>query len=186
MANCNTFAGLYNQTGPTSATETAIASASSSTTRAIVAMPTNSEFDGKPFKARVVSQGVASGACNFTVNLYWDSNANTNLTTFTGDVLVIGSGAQALASKSGTVLMEAICVWDSTLAQLAAFWIDSAGIANIPTTPAVIKTSGAVTATNPVTASGVATSDLLRFFVTHTMSANATSSKLIELAFDEI
>jgi hypothetical protein len=143
-------------------------------------------FDGNPFKVRVVSQGVASGACNFTVNVYFNQGGNTNLTTFTNDVLLIGSGAQALASVSGVVFMEAFVIWDSTSKQIAAFWNESAGIANIATTPAVIKTTSAVSAANPIKTAVTTLDSAASFFVTHTMSANATSSKLISLDVDAI
>jgi hypothetical protein len=202
MANANTVAGLYGLAGPISATETAVQSpvgvmnpsgckyvwySSSRYCYQFHLMFLAESYDGKPFKLRVVAQGVASGACNFTVNVYWNSLANTNLTTFTSDVLVIGSGAQALASKSGVVFMEATLMWDSTLQQLAGFWNESAGASDIPTTPAVIKTTSAVTATSPITGSTAITkTDQLEFFVTFTMSANATSSKLIEFALDRI
>jgi len=188
LANLNTATALYNLTGPTSSTETAIAAAGSTTVRAVLAPPQDLAggfFDGHPFKVRVVSQAVVTGAANFTVNVYANLGGNTNLTTFTNDVLIIGSGSQAAASKWATVFMEAIVMWDSVSQQLAAFWNAAAGAANIPTTPAVIKTSAAVTATNPV---GTALSNIssVQFFVTHTLSANPTSSKLVELAIDRI
>jgi len=191
MANANTvFSAPYNIVGPTSATETCIAQGTSTTQRQLMGLGTDiagGVFDGHPFKLRVISQGVASGACNFTVNCYLNSGANTaDLVTLTNDVLVIGSGAQAIASKSGYVFMEATLMWDSTLQALAGFWNETAGLAEIVTTPAIIKTSAAVTATNPITSTKAATQDKLQFFITHTMSANATSSKLIEFSIDRI
>ena len=192
MANSNTIASTpYNLTGPTSAVETAIAAQGSSTVRAVAAVPANviaknNWFDGHPFKVRAVSKFSASGAGNFTLNIYVNLGVNTNLTTFTNDILLIGSGALAMASSTGVVFLEATCLWDSATGRLAAKWDESGGLANIVTTPAIIKSSSAVTATNPISATGVdATSDL-SFFVTHTMSANATSSSLVELCIDRI
>jgi hypothetical protein len=187
----NTVFGLPSLAGPVSATETAVAAVAGGTTRALFGLTSDVNggfFDGRPFKIRVVASAVATGTSNLTVNLYWNSAANTNLTTFTGDILVIGSGAQALASKSGSIFMEATLMWDSTLQALGAFWNEAAGLANIVTTPAIIKTSAAVTATNPVTSTGVATPNLLQFFVTMTCStaANVTSTKLVEAAIDRI
>lgn len=193
MANMNTVFGLYNLAGAVSATETAVSATAGGTTRALMGLtsePTLAQglFDGRPFKIRVVAKAIATGASNFTVNLYWNSAANTNLTTFTGDVLVIGSGAQALASKAGSVFMEATLMWDASLQALGGFWNEAAGLANIVTTPAIIKSSAAVTATNPITATGVATQNLLQFFVTFTCStaANVTSATLVELAIDRV
>ena len=190
MPNQNTVFGLYNLTGPTSSTETAVATPGSTTLRATLGLTNDINggfFDGHPFRLRVVSQGAASGACNFTVNVYANLGANiSDLTTLTNDVLVIGSGAQALASKSGFVFMEAILMWDSTLQALGAFWNEAACLANIVTTPAIIKSSAAVSATNPITSTKTATINAVSFYVTHTMSANATSSKLVELAIDRI
>lgn len=191
MANANTVNSLpFNLTANSTSTETAVAAVSGGTTRAVLGMRPDiagaTYFDGRPFKLRVVAQGVASGAGNFVVNTYWNSTSNTNLTTFTNDVLIIGSGNQALASKSGIVFMEAICLWDSTLQQISAFWNEAAGLAGLVTTPAIIKTSAAVTATNPVTATGVGTLNLVQFFVTTSISANGTSAKLLEFSIDTI
>lgn len=191
MANVNTFAGVYNLTGPTSVTETCVAASGSTTQRALVGiradlLSANGLFDGHPFKVRAVSRATASGACNFTLNIYLNLANNTGLTTLTSDILLIGTNTQALASVSGVLWTEAYCLWDSVSGRLAARWDDGAGLANIVTTPAVIKSSAAVTATNPMSASGITTTDLLSFYVTHTMSANATSSSLIELAIDQM
>lgn len=130
-------------------------------------------------------QGVASGAGNFVVNLYWNSGANTNGTTFTSDILLIGSGNQALASKSGVVVLEANVIWDSTSQQIATWWNAAAGISNIPTTPALTKSTAAVGATNPV-ATAVAAQSSLQFFITTAISANGTSAKVLEFGADRI
>ena len=188
MANTNTKSALYSLPANFGATETAVALRGSTTTRALLSVSNDVAgglFDGHPFRVRVVAQGVASGAGNFVVNLYWNSAANTGLTTFTSDILIIGSGNQALASKSGVVYMEAVCMWDSTSQQLAAFWNEAAGAANIPTTPAIIKTTAAVTATSPVTTALTNTSSL-SFFVTTAISANGTAATLIEAAIEQI
>ena len=191
MANTNTMAAVYNLTGPTSSTETCIAASGSSTQRALVniradVLAAGGLFDGHPFKVRAVSKYVASGAGNFTQNIYLNLANNTGLTTLTSDILLIGSGAHAMASKSGVVWIEAFCLWDSVEGRLAARWDDGAGLANIETTPAVIKSAAAVTATNPMSATGVTATSGLSFYVTHTLSANATSSTLVELAIDQI
>lgn len=189
MSNANTFAALYNLTGPTSSSETAIAASGSETTRALLKVRPDVAgglIDGHPFKLRVVSKAAASGACNFTVNVYWDAGTLTGLTTFTDDKLIIGSGAQALATSTGVVVMEVMLCVDFATGRLAGFWQDAAGIANIVTTPAIIKSSGAVAGTNPISAAGITSLDKMSFFVTHTMSANATSSSLIALELDQV
>lgn len=201
MPNANTVAAFYNLAANSTSTETAVqapvgvmtpngVSTSGTPLRALIAPPPDVAggfFDGYPFKLRVVAQGVASGAGNFVVNTYLNVGGNTNLTTFTSDVLVIGSGNQALASKSGVVFMEAYLMWDSVLQQLAGFWNAGAGAADLVTTPAVIKTSNAVTATNPIsTSSKLATNSGLQFFVTTSISANGTSAKVLEFAIDRV
>lgn len=192
MANMNTCFALYNLAGPVSATETAVAIPGSTTTRQLLGLTNDVNgglFDGKPFKVRVVAQGVATGASNFTVNLYWNSAANTNLTTFTSDILVQGSGAQALASKTGTVFVESVCVWDSGLAQLSSYNAAPGGFSSLVTTPNLIGATAAKANTSGVIASsGVATPNLVQFFVTLTCStaANVTSTKILEFAIDHI
>mgnify|MGYP001599049767 CR=1 FL=1 len=189
MANSNTFSQVQQLSANFGAVETAVASAADATKRAVVAVRADilsGIHDGRPFKLRVVARAAASGAGNFVVNAYWNSAANTNLTTFTGDILVVGSGNQALATSSGVVYMEARLLWDSASGRLAAHWLDGAGLSNIVTTPAVIKTSGAITATNPIHASAVVAASDLQFFVTTSVSANGSSAKLIELALDAI
>jgi hypothetical protein len=191
MANSNTVFAEYNQVGPISSTETAIASVAGGTTRLLLGLTNDINgglFDGRPFKVRAVSQGVASGACNFTQKIYWNSTSNTNLTTFTNDILILSSSTQALASKSGYIIQEAVCIWDSTLKQLVSFNAAPAGYVSIPTTGGVVLGSTAVVnaGTNPVSSTGVGTINLVQFFVTHTMSANQTSSTLVEFAIDRI
>lgn len=200
MANTNTFAAFPNNLAANfSSTETAVqspvgvmgplgASTSGTPLRQLLSVPPDVSggiYDGRPFKMRVIAQGTASGAGNFVVNTYWNKGANTNLTTFTNDVLVIGSGNAALASTTGYVFMEAVLFWDSTLQQLAAFWNETAGLADVVTTPAIIKTTAAVTATDPV-ASSLTKTDSLQFFVTTSISANGTGAKLVEFSLDRI
>lgn len=192
MANMNTVFAVYNVAGPVSATETAVASTPGGTSRLLLGLTNDVAggfFDGKPFKVRAVVSGLATGASNLTVNLYWNSANNTNLTTFTSDILVQGSGAQALASKNGTVFVESILVWDSVLAQLSGYNAAPGGFAALVTTPGLINSSATKANTSGVVASsGVATSNLVQFFVTVTCStaANVTSTTLKELAIDRI
>ena len=189
MANVNTFGLLKDLTANYSATNTAVASASDATARALLKVRPDiltGIFDGRPFKIRAVVRGAASGAGNLVVNLYWDSGTDTDLTTFTSDILFMASGNLALATSSGVMYMEATCLWDSASGRLAAHWIDAAGLANLVTTPAIIKSSGAVATVNPIHASAVTATEDLSFFVATSISANGTSCKLLELALDAI
>ena len=205
----NTISGVYNLPCPISATETAVASINQlggsqvgytqqttpfGTVRAIAAPPPDiagGELDGRPFRLRVGVSWVATGASNLTINSYWNCGANTNLLTFTSDVLVIGSGSLAVASLNGSAFLEAILLWDSGSKQLCGFWEESAGVANLPT-PAIIKASAAMTAANPIAISttasqaSVATMAGLQFFTTITVgtTANVTSVKLLEMCIE--
>lgn len=200
MSNCNTFCGVYNLAGPVSATETAVqapvgvltplgASTASTPLRQLISPGGNANLDKIPFRIRAIAEGVATGSSNFTLKLYWNSAANTNLTTFTGDVLLLGSSTQALASAAGTIVLAADLYWDATAKQLACSAQTISGFANIVTTPAVITLGSNISATNPIKqGSGVATSDLLQFFATMTCgtAANVTSTTLVELSLERV
>ena len=207
--NMNTIAGQFNLPGPISATETAVASINQiggasagytqqttpfGTVRALVGPPPDiagGELDGRPFKLRVGVSWVATSTSNLTVNAYWNCGTNTDLLTFTSDVLVIGSGALAVASKNGCMFMEAPLLWDSGSKQLVGFWNADPGIASLPT-PVAIKSSSALTAVNPIAISttasqaAIATMAGLQFFVTITVAtvASVTSVKVNELAIE--
>lgn len=195
MSNMNTVFALYNLPGVVSATETAVPTVVGGTTRALMGLtsePAASQglFDGHPFKIRVVAKAVGTGASNFTVNLYWNSANNTNLTTFTSDVLVNGSGAQALASKPGMVFTESVCVWDSALLQLSGYTPAPAGFSSLVTTPNLVTPTAAtkINTSGVIASTGVSTPNLVQFFVTFTCStaANVSSATLTELSIERI
>jgi hypothetical protein len=202
--NTNTFAGVRNYPGPTSATETAVAvinplgggssgytqqTAQFGTTRQLVGVPPDVSggiFDGSPFKIRYAARAIGTGAGNFTVNVYWNNGVNTDLTTFTSDVLVIGSGAIAVASKPALAFDEVTLMWDSKLQSLAGFWNETSGMHVITSTGSVVnKSSAAVTATDPLAALQTSTS-ALNFFITFTCSANISSTQLIEFSLERV
>lgn len=187
MANANTFAAMYDKAGPTSATATAIATVAGGTTRAVLGIRPDLLADTRllVFRLRAVSLAEASGACNFTQKVYWNSGDHTDLTTFTNDKLLFDTSTLALATSSGNIYTTFVMTLDRVAGQLAGFWEDGAGFANIVTTPAVVKSSAAVLSTNPIV-TGITSIDQLQFFVTHTLSANATSSTLAELGLDQI
>lgn len=187
MANANTIAAIYNKVGPTSSSATAIATTSGGSTRAVLGLRPDL-IDATHllvFRLRAVSKALASGACNFTQKIYWNSQDHTDLTTFTNDKLLFDTSTHALASTSGLIVTHFQMTFDPVSGRLAGNWDDGAGFANIETTPAIVKSSAAVLSTNPVVDGLTDISDI-QFFVTHTMSANATSSYLVELAIDQI
>lgn len=196
MANVNSRQALYNLPANfASATETAVAALANSignnestSIRAILS-PGNDVaggwVDGHPFKLRACVKATASGAGNLAVGIRWNSGANTDLLTFTGDNSIIASGNLALASKPASMFMECVCLWDSVSQQLAGFWNETAGFANLVTTPAIIKSTAAVASTNPITTALVNASSL-QFFVTTSISANGTACELVEFSLEQI
>lgn len=197
MSNQNTFAGLYNLAGPIATAETAVASINAiggtttpgaSTTRALVGVRQDVAgglFDGHIFKIRGLAKAIGTGAGNFTFNIYWNVGTNSNLTTFTSDVLVIGSGAIAVASKPAVALLEAEVIWDSSLQQVMA--IKQSSYNNLVTTPAVPVVTPALSAANPLVAAGTVTNvSQLNFFATMISSANISATTLIELCLEQV
>lgn len=196
MSNANTVAFIQNLTGPTSATETAVAAQSPlggftttpTSVRAFIAPPQDVAlgfFDGRPFFVRGLAKAIGTGAGNFTFNIYWNSGGNTNLTTFTNDVLLIGSGAIAVASKPAVAFLEAFVMWDSSLQQVMA--VKTRSYNNLTATPAVPVVTPALSAANPLVAAGTVTNvSGLQFFATITCSANISATTLTELAIERI
>lgn len=189
MANANTVGGLYNLAGPIATAETAFGPSAASTVRATLNVRqdlASGFFDGHPFKVRAVAQAIGTGAGNWTFNIYWNKGVNTNLTTFTSDVLLIGTGAIAVASKPATAFLEAYVMWDSQLQQVAA--VKLLNINNLVSTPAI--PAGAIntlSAANPLVAAGTVTNvSGLQFFATSTASANITATSLIELCLEQV
>src|SRR5579859_2274066 len=144
MANASSIytLGLISQTNPT--VETAFGQlvgspyAASTTTRATLVLPqyttgpitaptgtataalVPSKFDGRPFRLRANFKVTGGTTTNFTGQIRFNSAANTNLTTFTGDNAIVSTGAIAVNSISASAFLEAICLWDSVSKQLAA------------------------------------------------------------------
>jgi hypothetical protein len=197
MANQNTFFQLSNLPGVVSATETAVATingiggvtSTPSSIRALAGVRQDASggfFDGHPFLVKGIAKAVATGTSNFTFNIYWNVGTNTNLTTFTNDVLLIGSGAIAVASKPAVAVLEAMVIWDSSLQQVMA--IKTRSYNNLVTTPAVPVVTPALSAANPLVAASTVTNvSQLAFFATLTCStaANVTSATLLELSLEQ-
>jgi len=195
MANLNTFFQLSNLPGPISTVETAIAAVNAiggvtttpSTIRALASVRQDAAggfFDGHPFKIRAIGKAIGTGAGNFTMNVYFNSGANTNLTTFTSDVLVVGSGAVAVASKPAVAVCEGLIMWDSSTQQVMGLKVETFN--NIVPTATIPLATPAVTAAT-LSAAGTTTNvSGLSFFVTFTSSANISSTTLIELALEQV
>lgn len=196
MANINTFAQIQDLAGPIAAAETAVAAVNAiggvtpttAATRALVSCSNDVAggfLDGHPFWVKGIAKAIGTGAGNFTFNIYWNVGANTNLTTFTNDVLLIGSGAIAVASKPAVAFLEAMVMWDSSLQQVMA--IKTRSYNNLVATPAVPVVTPALSAANPLVAAGTVTNpSQLSFFATITCSANISSTTLLELALEQI
>lgn len=190
MANMNTFAQVQDLPGPIATAETAVASLATSTVRATVGIPQDVAgglFDGHPILVRGLAKAIGTGAGNFTFNIYWNSGGNTNLTTFTNDVLLIGNGTVAVGSKPTVSFLEGLVMWDSSTNQLMG--VKTRSYNNIvgsaaPTVPVVTP---ALTATSPLVAAGtILNVSQIQFFATFTSSANISSTTLLELALEEL
>lgn len=191
--NINTFSWLnFVQSSPAPAnTETIVLATNhqSDTVRAnsmvgIRADLAGGFFDGHPVRVRVTGKGTVANAENVTVKVRFNSGANTNLTTFTGDSVVLSTGTMAGASSNFSFYASSVVLWDSVSQQLAAF-TESGGLLNIPTTPAVVGASAAIAGTNPTKTS---VSLPIQFFVTAQFATGGAGDSLVvtELALDQI
>jgi hypothetical protein len=160
----------YNQWDPTSAAYTSLGA---------------SIIDGHPFKVKGCFKATAGASLNTTFKLYWNVGANTNLTTFTNDVLLVSSGTLASGGAASlSSYLEAVCLWDSTSQQLMA--VQGLAINNIPTTPTVLN-SGAytITATNPIKTAQTLSNNLQFFASALIGTSNAANvATLVELSLE--
>ena len=207
MASMQTFAGYYGVPGPNTAAAVIVADyhpvggnttggfsqqlVQTGTTRLLLGVPANSAYmTGTPFEVRATVKGVTAAADNMTVAVWWNSGANTNLTTTTGDVVVVSSGTQALASVGGYVTVQQRLVWDDLNKQLMG--IGDFGMSSIPTTPAAVLGAGlgTINGTNPIAVSSTAAQAAIanlygvRFYVIVTNSAAVTSTQLVEFSLN--
>ena len=209
MPSISTFGGYYNVPGPVSATATAVAdyhaiggnttggftqqTVQTGTTRLILGVPAGSAmFAGGPFLLRAIGKTVSAVASNFTMAIYWNCGANTNLTTFTNDVSIVTSSTQAVASVGGYIALNARLMWDDVNKQLMG--VGDLGMASIPTTPVALNGPGVgtINATNPIAVSSTAAQAAIandygcQFFVVMTNSGAVTSTKLVEFSINEL
>jgi len=185
---------------PTAATPTIFPASSGGSVRATVGWPAYTELDptssaatslpasvvdGHPFKVKACLKATAIQSENVTFSLYWNSGANTDLTTVTSDKLLISTGTMATGGAASiSAYIEAVCLWDSVSQRLAT--VQMLGLKNIPT-PAVIN-SGAMTISSPnPTTTAKATSDLLQFFATVAFSTSGVGdvATLVELSIGQ-
>lgn len=200
MANANTVSRLAGLAQGNVTSESAFPSVAGGSVRAVLAQEVSSTaaqlpaisaspiagaFDGVPFLVTAHFKVTAASSGNITCKLYWNSGSNTNLTTFTNDVLLISSGTVATGGVDVGVSLTAKCLWDSGSQQLMATQVS--GLTNIGT-PAVLN-SGAetITSTNPV-ATGLATVDKLQFFATALFGTSHSTNAvtLVELCINAL
>jgi hypothetical protein len=124
-------------------------------------------------------KGGAAG--NFTGKLYWNSGANSGLTAFTGDALIMASAAVPTAGANIAVSLRARCFWDSASQQLMATALEVLSNIGTPT-----FAGEAAASTIPV-ATSLATTDKLQFFATALFgTSNAGNvATLVELSITQ-
>lgn len=121
MPNTNTIAAfqLLNQGNVTS--ESAFASASGGSVRALLTIPSpiyTPQFDGRNVRLRVIAKVTGGTTTNYTMKVYGNYGGNTNLTTFTNDINIMTSGALAVNSATRIIVLDGIVYWDSTSQRL--------------------------------------------------------------------
>lgn len=191
MANCNTFSIVRNLSLGNVTSTSAFPTVSGGSVRQLVGIPADVSggiHDGLPFRVRAVFKAVPGTSGNFTGSVYWDSDANTDLTTLTGDKIFLTSGTIALGTQAAsTLVLSAVLVWDSTALRLAGV-NDPQSFHTIATPAVLFSGASAVTATNNPVSASVASVDKLKFFATglfgSTHADNAVT--LVELAIEQI
>src|SRR5207244_3447853 len=119
MPNSNTilapFTGIV-QANPTS--ESCFPSVPGGSVRAILTLPAGGMWDGRPFRLWAAMRITGGTTTNHTPLLRWNSGANTNLTTLTGDTALIATVASAVNTVTRCWYCQADLVWDSTSQRL--------------------------------------------------------------------
>lgn len=118
-------------------------------------------FDGLPFRLRVVGRVTTTGSTNITVAIMQASSATT---TYTGGNVIATTGTRAVNTASANFLLECSVVWDSTSTKLNGFQHSING-----TTP----TLDAEAITTQLT---LATQNLLGFEIAVTSSTASTAT----------
>lgn len=190
MANANTFAQLNNYTQGNVTSQTAFSTnlGLGTTTRALLSAEPDIAgglIDGRPFMIRAMFKLTSGTTSTYEGSIYWNSGDNTNLTTFTDDVLIAQYTTASLASGSATLFLEAQLLWDSASEQLAGFYTGN-GLSNTAT-PALVKSAATLTTANPITTDLVSTS-ALQFFVTGEFGTSNSSNvaTLVEFSLSSI
>ena len=191
MANCNTFSAVYNKSLGNVTSISAFPTVAGGSVRQLVGVPADVAggiYDGLPFRVRAVWKAVPGTSGNFTASVYWDSAANTDLTTLTGDKIFLTSGAVALGTQgASTFVLSATLVWDSTADRLAGV-NDPQSFHTIATPAVLFSGASAVTATNNPVATSVTDVGNLKFFATGLFGTGNASNAvtLVELALERI
>ena len=74
--------------------------------------------DGRVFRLRCAARVTGGTTTNYTLKVYWWNSVNTDLTTFTSDIAILSSGAIAVNSATGVILLQSDLVWDATSQKL--------------------------------------------------------------------
>ncbi len=176
MSNINTLASLQNLSQGNVTAETAFASTAGGSSRFILTPPGAlvAQLEGRLLLARAALKITGCTTTNYTPKLYWDSSADTNLTTFTGDIGMAAPTAFAVNSVTRMWFLQAVLAWDSVSQRLVG-----AFMAQIDTT----FTAWAAT----TVATGVVNSNNLRFFLTGIFSASnaANAAVLTDFSIDQ-
>ena len=201
--NLNTLASIGGLVLGNVTSETAFPAAAGGTTRGLLSLPPDPAFlpntaaaavtvpwasvDGKPFRVRALSKVASGGAGTFQFQLYWNAATQTNLTTFTNDIVIAtdiytGPATPATGGVPCSFYLEAVCLWDSKSQQLMA--AQGSSIANVTTTPHCVVADWTLTPAGAAVATGLASSSALQFFATALFGTThaGNSATLVEFA----
>lgn len=99
-------------------------------------------FDGMPFRIRVVGRVTTTGSTNITVAIMQASSATT---TYTSGNVIATTQARAVNTASANFLLEATCMWDSTSTKLNGIQHDWNGTTPTIDAEAVLTNQLAIT-----------------------------------------
>ena len=97
-------------------------------------------FDGNPFKLRIVGKVTTGASCNVTVAIQ-----QGNSTTVTAGNTVATTSARAVNTTSATFFLEAICLWDNVKQTITGLQY---GFINNVADPTIAIVSNAVSVTS--------------------------------------
>lgn len=167
------IASAPNTTIATSTTETAMPSVTGGAIRNLVGFSSfpAGDYDGKLFRLKCFIK-LLTGGTNLTTKVYWNSGANTNLTTFTSDVVI----ANVIFNSASSPSLFAFIIdltWEKRVGVLEGYYFAQATSAS--------STWAALDA-NPTSAALTT----LNFFATTTNSVNGATAALVNFTLEQI